>query len=296
MKEKILLTFLNAPKESLKSNSLRTFSLIGVPTERGCVFRAGTALAPESIRKASIMYYYPNFDGLYDPERQKYILTDNSINDLGDVNDIPRFSLNERITKMIRFIRQKGSIPITLGGDHSITYPILQAYEQPFDVIHLDAHSDYQRYDETGVTECGVVMRKVRELSHVNRIIHAGIRGYLNSGQGIRDSIKDGNIVIPCDILKQQGPEVILKHLGDIPIYITFDSDILDPSICPGTTVPEPGGIDYLLAKDILIELTQRGNLIGADFVELNPIYDPSQISSFHLTKLILDMIGEIKN
>jgi len=296
MTEKISPTFLNAPQESLRSNSLKALSFVGVPTERGCVFRAGTALAPESIRKASIMYYYPDFDGLYDPERQKYILTDNSINDLGDINDVPRSSLDERVTEMIRFIRQKGSIPITLGGDHSITYPILQAYDQPFDVIHLDAHSDYQRYDETEVAECGIVMRRVKELLHINRIIHAGIRGYLNSGQGIRDSVKDGNIIIPCDMLRQQGTDAILKHLGNLPIYITFDSDVLDPTVCPGTTVPEPGGIDYLLAKDILIKLAQQGNLIGADFVELNPMYDPSQISSFHLTKLILDMIGEIKN
>lgn len=296
MVEKFLPTFLNASQEELQSKTLKTFSFIGIPTERGCVFRGGTALAPEAIRKASVMYHYPDFDGLYDPEKQKYILTGNPINDFGNIKETPLPSLDERITQIIKFIREKGSIPIILGGDHSITYPILKAFEHPFDVVHLDAHSDYQRYDETEVAECGIVMRRVKELPFVNKIIHAGIRGYLNSGQGIRDSIKDGNIVIPCDMLKQQGVEAILKHLGDSPFYISFDSDVLDPSICPGTTVPEPGGIDYLLAKDILVKLAQRGNLIGADFVELNPLYDSSQLSSLHLTKLILDMIGEINN
>lgn len=294
MIERISPTFLNAPQEGLQSTKLEALSFIGIPTEEDCVFRGGTALAPEAIRKASTMYYYPNFDGLYDPEKQKYILTGNPISDLGDIEDTSVSSLNERITQAIKFIRERGSIPITLGGNHSITYPILQAFNHPLDVIHLDAHSDYQRYDEAGVTECGTVMRRVKELFFVNKIVHAGTRGYLNSGQGIRDSVKDGNIVIPCDMLKQQGAEAILKHLGDLPIYVSFDSDVLDPSICPGTTVPEPGGIDYLLAKDILVKLAQRGNLIGADFVELNPTYDSSQLSSIHLTKLILDMVGEI--
>src|SRR3990167_2314980 len=174
MTEKISPTFLNASQENLQSITLKALSVIGIPTERGCIFRGGTATAPEAIRKASLMYYYPDFEGLYDPERQKYILTDDVLNDLGDIENDPMQSLNGRITQTIRFIKEKNSIPIILGGDHSITFPILQAFNQPFEVIHLDAHSDYQRYDETEVAECGIVMRRVKELPFVNKIIHAG--------------------------------------------------------------------------------------------------------------------------
>lgn len=294
MIERDLFTFINAPQESLQSIVLRKFSFVGIPTERGSVFRAGTALGPDAIRKSSTMYYYNDFDGLYDPERQRYVLEGNLICDLGNIEDAPIDSLNERITQTIIVIKDRNSIPITLGGDHSITYPILCAFNEPFDVVHLDAHCDYQRYDEADTAECGLVMRRVSGLPNVNKIIHAGIRGYLNSGQGIRDSIKDGNVMIPCDVLKQQGVEAILNHLGELPLYITFDSDVLDPSICPGTTVPEPGGIDFQLAQKILTTLSQKAEIIGADFVEVNPNYDPSQLSTIYISKLILDMMAEM--
>lgn len=293
MIEKTNFTFLNSSEWPDNKGTTR-FSFVGVPTDKNCVCRTGTRLGPQAIREASLMYYYPEFDGLYDPEHDRYILTDKVIVDLGDIKESNNDNLNNNITQTIHKILENGSTPIVLGGDHSITYPILQAYNQPFNVLHLDAHSDYQRFDESDIMESGIVMRRVKSLKNVKHIIHAGIRGYLNSGQGIRDSIKDGNILITCQTLKQKGPNLILSYLNELPVYISFDTDVLDPSICPGTTVPEPSGISYELAKNTLSQVSKHHRIIGADFVELNPQFDPSQISSIYVSKLIIDMLAEI--
>ncbi|MDD2482751.1 MAG: arginase family protein [Candidatus Shapirobacteria bacterium] len=292
MSEKINPSFLNSNEWMSKNDSTR-FSFIGIPIDKNCVSRPGTKFGPNAIRQSSLVYYYPEFEGLYDPEKKRYILTDKVIVDLGDIKNKGK-NLNTKITESIRFIISNNSVPIVLGGDHSITYPILQAYNQKFNILHLDAHSDYQRFDESEAMESGLVMRRSKSLKNVNKIIHAGIRGYLNSGQGIRDSLSDGNSLITCEVLKKEGVTSILSQLDDLPLYISFDTDVLDPSICPGTTVPEPGGINYDLARSILTESVKHSRLIGADFVELNPKYDINQISSLHVSKLIIDMLGEI--
>lgn len=299
-------TFLESPRVDLETcNGLRAVSFLGIPTDRGCVFRPGASEGPDAIRAASVMYSYPGFTGeLYDPERKIYVIDNNSLCDVGNVKAEPQNTLDNRITQTVQTILQNGSIPITFGGDHSVTGPILKAYNVPFDVWQFDAHGDFQMYDEDGAAECGVVMRRVSELPNVQRIVQIGMRGFLNSGQGLRESEAKGNVVVPFDRLnnkgvfaklKHQGVNGVLRYLRGLPVYATFDVDFLDPSICPGTTVPEPGGANFKLANDLLTQLARRGQLIGADFVELNPQYDPSGIGAMHITNLVIRMVGEMQ-
>jgi len=299
-------TFLESPRVNLNDAiGLRAVSFLGIPTDRGCVFRPGTSEGPDSIRVASTMYSYPGFDGeLYDPERGLYLINNGSLCDVGDVADTPKDTLNARITQAVRTILDNGSIPITFGGDHSVTGPILEAYNFPFDVWQFDAHGDFQRYDEEDAAECGVVMRRVSELPNVKRIVQVGMRGFLNSGQGLRESEAKGNVVVPFNrlnhsgiiaTLKYQGVNGVLRYLRDLPVYVSFDVDFLDPSICPGTTVPEPGGANYELAKKLLTELAKRQQLIGADFVELNPKFDSSGIGAIHVANLAINMVSEMQ-
>lgn len=288
-------TFLNVEKVTLE-DSLGNIVFLGIPTEEGHVFREGTAKAPDAIRNASLMYYYPGYNGSYDPEQQKHILRNVKMTDLSNINLNQRNCSSEEIIKeYISKILSKDALPVILGGDHSITYAILSAYNKSVNVIHLDAHGDFQRYDESDVAPCGTVIRKVCSLPNIQKIIQVGIRGYLNSKQGIQDSIKRGNIVIPCNKLKVEGIETILSHINKgESYYITFDSDFLDPSICPGTTVPELGGISYDLARDLLYAVANRAKIVGMDFVELNPMYDPTQISAICASRLIIGTLGEI--
>lgn len=288
-------TFLNVRKVTLE-DSLGKIVFLGVPTEEGCVFREGTARAPDAIREASLMCHYPGYNGSYDPEQRKAILRDVTMTDLGniDISQITETS-EELVKKYISKILSKSALPIILGGDHSITYGILLAYQEPINVLHLDAHGDFQRYDESDVAPCGTVIRRVCELPHVKKVIQVGLRGYLNSKQGIDDSIERGNIVIPCQDLRIQGIESVLDHMNqDEPYYITFDSDFLDPTICPGTTVPEQGGASYELTRDLLYAVAKKAKVIGIDFVELNPLYDPSQVSQLCAARLLIGTIGEI--
>lgn len=289
------ITFLNVKKVNLE-DTLGKIVFLGVPTEEGRVFREGTAKAPDAIRKASLMYHYPGYNGSYDPEQKKAILRDILMTDLGniDLNQITGSS-EELVKEYILRILSKDALPVIFGGDHSITYEILSAYQEPINVLHLDAHGDFQRYNESDAAPCGTVMRRVCDLSHIKKIIQVGLRGYLNSKQGIDDSIEKGNIVIPCQELKTQGIESVLKHMNqNESYYITFDSDFLDPTICPGTTVPEQGGASYELARDLLYAVANKTKVVGIDFVELNPLYDPSQVSQLCATRPLIGTIGEI--
>jgi len=286
-------SFLGSRKVDANNLPRHYIIFLGIPTENGTVFRSGTASAPKAIRKASLIFYYNGFEGLYNPEKRKYILTKNRIADVGDLLELDPQTLEGTITKTVKKIVEAKSLPVCLGGDHSITLPILKAYSSDLEVVHLDAHGDFQRYDEFDVAPCGVVMRRVSELPNVKKIVHMGIRGYLNSGQGIRDSQKMRNTVITCKDLIEGGVDKALNKINfNLPLYISFDTDVIDPSVSPGTTVPEMGGINYQFARDLLCRIAQRGKIIGLDFVELNPLYDPSQQSSVCIVRLILDIIG----
>lgn len=287
-------TFLGSKRKKLKDLE-NNLVVVGIPIESEGIFRKGTSKAPDAIRNASQMYYYKGFEGLYDPERDMFLLTEKKIIDVGDIIKKERKNL-EHITNVMKQIIATQSTPVCIGGDHSITYPIIKAYSRDMAVIHLDAHSDFQRYQDIDAIPCGTVMRKVSELPYVKKIIHVGIRGYLNSSHALKDIISLGNIVITANELKKDGVEKVLKHIDPkIPHYISFDVDFLDPSICPGTTVPEPGGIDFEKAETLLHSIARKTKIIGIDCVEANPLYDKSQMSNIYITKLLISLMGELK-
>lgn len=277
--------------------------IVGIPTERsylqnresGHTYRIGTMNGPQAIREASLIYDYPNFEGLYDAERDEYLLTKTNIFDFGDLIDNYYSSedYDDTITKKVREIIQARCFPVLLGGDHSISYPIIKAFEDDIEVIHLDAHTDCQEYDIPDAIASGSVLRKISELSQVKRIIHVGMRGYLNSSDGIRYTKEKGNVFIPANKFLENGASLIIKNINPkLKHYITFDTDILDPSICPGTTTPEPGGIDFRNARELLIRIAKYTNVVGLDVVELNPKYDIGGLGAFHTAHLVLDFLG----
>lgn len=271
----------------------RSVIFVGVPTEKGSFFRKGIARAPLEIRRASMRYYYKGMDCLYDPNYDDYFLTGLKIFDLGDLIDNGR--LESEITNTIRKISGVKSLPIILGGDHSISYFAVAAFLEKIQILHLDAHADFQRYDESDAAPCGVVMRKISGLKNVLRVCHVGIRGYLNSGQGIHDSIRMENCFLPSDLLIKNGVGAVLENLiPKLPVYISFDTDVLDPSICPGTTVPEMSGLSYSLCREIISAVAKNFRVLGLDFVEMNPRFDQNKISSFCVSQLIIDSLASV--
>jgi len=269
-------TFMRAPlAETLDDLDI---ALIGVPMDLGVTNRAGARHGPRELRNASSLMRTINVSTKIQP----YELA--RIADVGDVPIDHLFNLDEAIKYIENFYREvhkAGVIPLSAGGDHSITYPIFKgiAADRPVGMIHIDAHTDtwgefYGSKFHHGApfrlgVEAGVLDAK--------RTIQIGIRGGQNTLEGLEFSHDSGMRVVMMDEFADIGVDAVIaearKVVGDGPTYISFDVDGLDPVYAPGTGTPEIGGITTLEALKLLRGL--RGlNLVGGDVVEVAPPFD----------------------
>nr|MBP3258709.1 arginase family protein [Bacilli bacterium] len=276
-------TFLNVEKSKHNSKFDATFVGINFCSAK---WLHGVQRSAKKIRKLS--YKYSNADGtqypikIYNPNYE-YILHGLHINDYGDI----------KISKYSKFF-EKSNFPIFVGGDHAATYYILKNIisDDNVVVIQFDAHSDY--LDDFEHCPHGSVMKKVNELNKINKIIHCGLRGNLNTGPGIAKSIENGNVVITRDDLNFNE---LIKYIDETDkIYISIDTDFFDVSIAPGTNCPEPNGFLYADFFVILTNLLSKFHVVGIDFVEYNPKKDPSDITGVLLTNLIIESIAAKNN
>ena len=287
-------TFLNQPYLGDRRNVHAMVSLIGI-----CINTSydedGVEYGPDAVRKVSLRY--ANGDGssqpirIYNPERG-FILEGVTIEDTGNIIAGPDpKTTGKLIEDEIRKILSAGSFPLVLGGDHYVTFPVVSAYEGPITVVQLDAHGDYLPLD-CGFPH-GYVMRNVSNLSQVRRVIHCGLRGNLNTGPGLQDSLRNGNVIITSRDLKHGGVNRLLRELdkGE-QVYVTTDVDVLDPSIAPAVGTPEPDGIRYELARELLCSLPGKVDVIGLDFTEYNPELDLNYITGVHITNLIFEFLS----
>ncbi len=269
-------TFMRAPLAETFDNL--DIALIGVPMDLGVTNRAGARHGPREMRNASSMMRTINVSTKIQP----YELA--RIADVGDVPIDHLFNLDEAIKYIEKFYREvhkAGVIPLSAGGDHSITYPIFKgiAADRPVGMIHIDAHTDtwgefYGSKFHHGApfrlgVEAGVLDAK--------RTIQIGIRGGQNTLEGLEFSHDSGMRVVMMDEFADIGVAAVIaearKVVGDGPTYISFDVDGLDPVYAPGTGTPEIGGITTFEALKLLRGL--RGlNLVGGDVVEVAPPFD----------------------
>lgn len=290
------LTFLNQTKTKDRSQVTSKISFVGIGLDTNCTVK-GVEFGPDAIRFVSKRY--SNADGssqpikVYNPDKG-YILDGITIEDTGNIKLNKDLGISEKIiNEEIRKILHCNSIPLIVGGDHFISFPIISAYKQKITVIHLDAHSDY--LDEKVTCPHGSVMREVGTLENVKRIIHCGVRGNLNSGPAIKDSKNRGNVIITCSELIKEGINKLLKYIEkDEPVYLSIDIDFLDPSIAPATGYPEPEGVSYSFAKDIINDIATKSSIIGIDITEYNPSLDNNFITGVHITNLILETLSVI--
>ncbi|HEV7984989.1 MAG TPA: agmatinase [Steroidobacteraceae bacterium] len=271
-----IATFMRAPLAS--SLEAVDIGLIGVPTDLGVTNRPGARHGPREIRNSSSLMRAFNLALGINP----YELC--RIADLGDVRMSNRFDLekqNEDIEAFFRQIHAAGVLPISAGGDHSITYPIFKAIaaDEPIGMVHIDAHCDtWGEFYGSKFTH-GAPFRLAVEAGVLDpkRTVQIGIRGGQNFMDGIEFSLSHGMRVIFIEEFTALGVERVIQEaravVGDGSTYISFDVDGLDPVYAPGTGTPEIGGITTLEAQRLLHGL--RGlNLIGGDVVEVAPAYD----------------------
>jgi guanidinopropionase len=271
-----IATFMRAPwAQSLADVDI---GLIGVPTDLGVTNRPGARHGPREIRNASSLMRTFNLGMGVNP----YDLC--RIADLGDVRFAHRFDLErqtEEIADFYRRIHRAGILPVSAGGDHSITYPIFKgiAAHTPVGMVHIDAHCDtWGEFYGSKFTH-GAPFRLAVEagLLDPKRTIQIGIRGGQNFMDGIEFSKSNGMRVMFIEEFAELGVQRVIEEarrvVGDGPTYISFDVDGLDPVYAPGTGTPEVGGITTLEAQTLLRGL--RGlNLIGGDVVEVAPPFD----------------------
>lgn len=257
---------------------------------------SGVELASSHIRILSQRYanneppIYPL--KIYNPN-EGYILHEAKIADFGDINDDLR-----KLKLSIDKIPMKNIVPIFVGGDHSVTLPILQSIGQNSDfvtVIHFDAHSDY--LDDFDYIPHGSVMREVKKLDKIKKIVHIGLRGNLNTGPGIEQSKTEGNMIF-TNIDVNYDIDYVQKIISSINcenVYISIDIDFFDPSIAPATNNPEHDGILYAKTLVLLKAICSNFKVNGVDIVEYNPKYDIANITGLLVTSLIMELMSYIK-
>jgi guanidinopropionase len=254
--------------------------LIGVPYDGGVTNRPGARHGPREVRNSSsLMRRINQSSGIcpYDLLR---------IADLGDAVVERPFHLEQAHDQIVGFfdkVQASGVIPLSVGGDHSITLPIFRAIakDRPVGMVHFDAHCDTgDDYLGSRFHHGAPFRRAVEEgLLDPKRTIQIGIRGGVNDRDIWKFSHDSGMRVIYMDEYVELGPKGVIaearKIVGDGPTYVSFDVDGLDPVYAPGTGTPECGGFSSLDAL-LMIRGLRGLNLIGGDVVEVAPPFDPS--------------------
>jgi guanidinopropionase len=255
-------------------------ALVGVPTDHGVTFQPGARHGPREIRNKSNVVRRVNVVTRVDP----FSLC--RIADVGDVRFDTIYHLDEvvaQIEALFTRLHAAGPVPLSAGGDHSITYPIMKALgaQRPLGMVHIDAHLD--TWDAIGGSKYhhGAPFRRAVEAGVLDpkRCIQIGIRGYQNFMDGFEYSIGNGMRVVQIDEFQGLGVQAVVAEarrvVGDGPTYVTLDVDGLDPVYTPGTGTPEIGGLTTRETLALLQGL--RGlNLVGGDVVEVAPPLDQS--------------------
>jgi agmatinase len=292
-------SFLRAPIRGRLRPLEADIAVVGVPTDEGSPFLPGSRFGPRGIREHSLRF---GTDGYYDQRDDRdYLreeLEDGLIADVGDV-DVLATAVEEtfdNITAGIRGILDAGALPIVIGGDHSITYPVVRAYSQPLHVVHFDAHIDYSPFQHGFRYTNTHAFRHIRALGHVDSLVQLGIRSLRNSRVAVGDSIHDGNRVVGMEAYRDLGTEGIVSSLPpDAPVYVSIDIDVLDLSLVPGCVSAEPNGLSYQELRDTLVALAERVEVLGFDLVEVNPLLDVGTgVTSYLAAHTIVEFLGHI--
>jgi arginase family enzyme len=270
---------------------------LGIPLDRGVPFdRAGARLGPRAVRAWSRRYSINDVTGLVPFEICSAI-------DWGDIRfEKGRFNLKcnlEEITHALTVLKDAEVVPFAVGGEHTQTWAILRALtrngEEPVGVVHIDAHGDT------------VGLSGERDATDANQLTRAIVDGFVDPERSIQIGTRSracafmepfafgvGMRVIRAWKVKEQGMDSVIDEaratIGTGPTYISFDTDAIDPSEMPGTTLPDPFGLTGREARELLLGLRNL-DVVGADLVELNPNYDPTGNSACLAAGLAFELV-----
>lgn len=286
-------TFFRAPlRETLDDVDI---GLIGVPFDGGVTSRPGTRHGPREVRNQSTMVRMKNQATGISPHQLCRVA------DVGDAWVPSPFELtgsHASIQHAFERLHERNILPVAVGGDHSISLPILRAIasEQPVGMIHIDAHCDTgDDYMGSRFHHGAPFSRAVEEgLLDPERTVQIGIRGSINDLDLWKFSHDSGMRVIYMEEFYRSGVEKTMAEahriVGKGPVYISFDIDSLDPAFAPGTGTPEIGGLSSLEAQ-LLIRGCQGMHVVGADLVEVSPPFDAAGTTALAGANLLFELL-----
>ncbi|MEO5710302.1 MAG: agmatinase [Nocardioidaceae bacterium] len=268
-------------------------AIVGVPFDSGVTYRPGARFGPSYIRQGSRLLRP------YNPALDVAPFAGVQVVDAGDIAanpfDIP--AALEQIEAGVRDLSADGRSVVLLGGDHTVALPALRALHAqygPLAMVHFDAHLDtWDTYFEAPYTH-GTPFRRAWDegLLDPDRTMHVGIRGSLYSAQDLRDDAAMGFKIVHAREMDRYGVDRVIQmirdRVGDAPVYVSIDIDVLDPGFAPGTGTPEAGGLTSreLLA---LVRGFEGTRLVGADVVEVSPPYDHAEITAVAAANLVYE-------
>ena len=272
-------------------------AIVGIPYDGATSYRSGARFGPRAIREQSLLLWgYNNALGVAPFETLKVV-------DFGDVDIVPVdvLATHRAIETEVGAIVGAGVCTVSLGGDHSVSLPLLRAHAAvygPPAVIHFDAHPDTwdAEFGEHRYSHGTPFRRAIEErLIDTGAYVQVGIRGPTAGPGDYADALRLGGRMITLDDARQRGIpwviQTIRETVGTRRAYVTLDIDAVDPAFAPGTGTPEVGGFTSYEMLQMLRGLTGV-DIIGADLVEVAPLYDHGQITSILAANLVFELLS----
>jgi agmatinase len=258
-------------------------ALIGIRYDENSSFTKGAADAPPQIR-AALRSDAWNLTS----ENGTDLSGDSIFFDAGDIEPVAGSEMSALIENSVYTLIADGLMPISLGGDHSITYPIVRAFARKYkdlSILHFDAHPDiYDNYQGNRHSHASPFAR-IMEDKLAKRLVQVGIRTFTAHQ---RDQVRRFGV----ESIEMRNLIGNMQLEFDTPVYISFDIDALDPAFAPGVSHREPGGLSTRQAIDLIQRL--KGQVVGADIVEFNPRMDPLHVTGTVCAKLLKEIAAKM--
>lgn len=271
-------------------------AVLGIPFDAGVSYRPGARFGPQGVRAGSKLLrpYHPYLD--------VHPFDVHQVVDAGDVSAHP-FDIPAALTSIevaARATLVDADSLVTIGGDHTVALPLLRVMAQrhgPIALVHFDAHLDtWDTYFGAPYTH-GTPFRRASEegVLDLDSSAHVGIRGPLYSARDLTDDRALGFAIVSTMQVAREGVDScvdrVRERVGDRPVYLSIDIDVLDPAHAPGTGTPEPGGLTTRELQQILRGLDGL-HLVGADVVEVAPAYDHAELTTVAAANVVYELLG----
>lgn len=294
-------TFMKAPHaENVRDVGKYDATVLGVPFDSGTTFRPGTRFGPQGMRKISALYTPYNYEMGVDLREQVTMC------DAGDVFTIPANleKTFDQVSRAVAHVFSSGSLPVILGGDHSIGFPtvrgIAQCTSKKIGIVHFDRHADIQErdLDERMHTTPWFHATNLPNVSPKN-LVQIGIGGWQVPREAAAVARARDTTILTIGDVEKMGIDKVAEVALDLAwdgtdaVYLSFDVDSVDCGFVPGTGWPEPGGFLPREALTLVGKIAQEG-LCGIEVVEVSPPYDTSDITSLFGVRVIVDALGSM--